>query len=77
MSLITLIQSDEEHRLAMSRLMSLMDATSSDTDFDAQEIDSLARAIEIYEQENYPIDPPEKSEAILFRLDQEDVGKND
>jgi HTH-type transcriptional regulator/antitoxin HigA len=35
------------------------------------EMDVLATLIEAYEQERYPIDPPDPLEAIKFRLEQE------
>ena len=77
MSHIKLIKSDQEHEQAIARLMSLMDTDPASGTCEADEIDVLALLIERYEQENFPIDPPEPIEAILFRMDQEGLKKKD
>lgn len=77
MSHIKLIKSDQEHEKALERLMSLMDADPAPGSCEADELDVLALIIERYEQENFPIDPPDPIDAILFRMEQEGLKKKD
>ncbi len=77
MNHIRVIRSDQEHEQAMSRLMSLMDIAPVTGTSESDEIDVLALLIESYEQDNFPVDPPDPIEAILFRMDQEGLKKKD
>ena len=74
---IKVIKSVQEHEKAMARLMRLMDIDPKSGTCEADEIDVLALLIESYEQDNFPIDPPDPIEAILFRMDQEGLKKKD
>ena len=65
-----IIKTDQAHRQAMERLTYLMDLDPAPDTPEAEEIDLLALLIEHYEQERYPIAPPDPIEAIRFRMDQ-------
>jgi len=42
-----------------------------------EELELLALLVEKYEEEHFPIDPPDPVEAILFRMDQEGLTAKD
>lgn len=65
-----IIKTDQAHRQALERLTHLMDLDPTPDTPEAEEIDLLALLIEHYEQERYPIAPPDPIEAIRFRMDQ-------
>lgn len=67
---LKLIKTTQEHAQAMTRLLELMDADPLAGSADADEIDVLALLIEQYEREQFPMDPPDPIDAIVFRMDQ-------
>ena len=77
MNHIKLIKSNQEHEQALARLMSLMDTDPQPNSAEEGELDVLALLIEKYEQEMFPIDPPEPIEAIKFRMEQQGLIKKD
>ncbi|OUS06497.1 plasmid stabilization protein [Gammaproteobacteria bacterium 42_54_T18] len=77
MNLIKLIKTGQEHEQALVRLMNLMDVDPVPGTCEADELDVLALLIERYEQENFPMDPPDPIEAIKFRMDQLGLKKKD
>lgn len=77
MNHIKIIKTDQEHEQALAYLMSLMDKEIAKGSPEADELDVLALLIESYEQERYPIDPPDPIEAIKFRMDQQGLQKKD
>jgi HTH-type transcriptional regulator/antitoxin HigA len=77
MSHIKLIKTAKDHEIYLDRLMDLMDADPASGTSESDEIDVLALVIERFEQENYPLDPPDPIEAILFRMDQQELKKKD
>lgn len=74
---IRLIKSDQDHEQALARLMTLMDLEPEDGSKEGDELDVLAVLIEKYEEEKFPIDPPDPIEAIKFRMDQQGLIKKD
>jgi HTH-type transcriptional regulator/antitoxin HigA len=40
-------------------------------------LDILATLIEAYETKHFPMDPPDPIEAILFRMDQQEISRKD
>ena len=72
-----IIKTDQEHRQALERLTYLMDLDPVPDSPDADEIDLLALLIEHYEQEHFPIAPPDPIEAIRFRMDQMGLRRQD
>lgn len=77
MNQFKLIKTDPEHEQALERLMALMERNPERDTAEANELDLLALIIEHYEQENYPIDPPDPIAAIKFRMDQMGLTRND
>ncbi len=70
MSHLKLIKTTQEHEQAVVRLLGLMDADPLAGSPGADEIDVLALLIEQYEREQFPMDPPDPIDAIVFRMDQ-------
>lgn len=70
MSQRRIIKTEQGHRQALERLTQLMDLDPVPGTSEADEIDLLALLIEHYEQERYPMAPPDPIEAIRFRMDQ-------
>lgn len=77
MNHIKIIKTDQEHEQALAHLMSLMDKELIKGSAEADELDVLALLIDCYEQDRYPIDPPDPIEAIKFRMDQQGLRKKD
>jgi HTH-type transcriptional regulator/antitoxin HigA len=63
------IKNERDYEQALRRVEELWDSAEGSAAQD--EMDVLATLIEAYEQERYPIDPPDPLEAIKFRLEQE------
>lgn len=74
---IKVIKSELEHEQALARLTNLMDADPAPGSSEADELDVLAILIERYEQERFPMDPPDPVEAIKFRMEQQGLKKSD
>jgi HTH-type transcriptional regulator/antitoxin HigA len=66
---IIAIQTEADYEVALVRVERLMDADPDSPEED--ELAYLASLIEQYEDEHYPIDPPDPVEAIKFRMEQE------
>lgn len=65
---IKLIKTEEDYQAAMARLDEIFDAKLGTKEGDELEI--LSMLIERYEDEHYPIGPPDPIEAIKFRMEQ-------
>lgn len=63
-----LIKTDKGYENALSRIDGLMDAKHGTSAMD--ELELLTALVEMYEDKNYPISPPDPIEAIKFRMDQ-------
>jgi HTH-type transcriptional regulator/antitoxin HigA len=74
---IKLIKTKHDHEQALARLMDLMDIDVAPNSAESDELDVLAMLIEKYEQEMFPIDPPDPVEAIKFRMEQQGLLKKD
>jgi HTH-type transcriptional regulator/antitoxin HigA len=64
-----LIKTPAEHRAALIRVESLMDAPPGSSEEEELELWSLL--IEKYDDEHFRIDPPDPVEAIRFRMEQQ------
>jgi HTH-type transcriptional regulator / antitoxin HigA len=62
------IKTHKDHKLALKRIESLWDAKPNTPSGD--ELDILTTLVEAYENEHYPIHPPDPVEAIKFRMEQ-------
>jgi len=69
MSYIKSIQLAQDHKLAMARLMSLMDLNPQLGSAEVDEIYVLALLIEKYEDEQSPINTPDPIETINCRME--------
>jgi len=69
------IHTENDYKLALKRVESLMDAKSGSKDFDELEI--LSTLVESYETKHYDIDAPDPIEAIKFRMEQEGLMQKD
>jgi HTH-type transcriptional regulator/antitoxin HigA len=63
------IESENEYHKDLQRIWELMDAEPGTPE--GEELELLSLVVEKYEEEHYPIEPPDPIEAILFRMDQE------
>lgn len=72
---IKVIKTEEDYQKALKRLEVIFDASVDSPEGDEAEI--LTILIEKYEDENYPIGPPDPIEAIKFRMDQLGMKKSD
>ena len=72
---IKVIKNEEDYERALERLEVIFDAPIDSPEGDEAEI--LSILIEKYEDEHYPIGPPDPIEAIKFRMEQMDMKKSD
>ncbi|MCX6235186.1 MAG: transcriptional regulator [Bacteroidetes bacterium] len=72
---IRLLKNEEDYKLAIKRFEELFDALADTPE--GEEAELLSYLIEKYEDENFPIDPPDPIEAIKFRMKQQGLKKMD
>lgn len=70
-----LIKNDAEYQEALKRLDDIFDANRNTPEGD--ELELLALLIETYEDEHYPIAPPDPIEAIKIRMEELDMKQKD
>lgn len=70
-----LIKNKRDYNAALSRIEQLMDAKSGTAEID--ELELLTALVEMYEEQNFPISPPDPIDAIKFRMDQLGLGQKD
>src|SRR3984957_8476722 len=69
------IRSKRDHAAALKEGERLWGAKAGTRDGDR--LDVLVTLIEAYEEEHYPIDPPDPIEAIKFRMEQQGLTRRD
>lgn len=69
------IKTEAEYEAALAHVATLMDAQPGSPE--EQELELFALLVERYEQEHFPIAPPDPVEAILFRMEQEGLTRKD
>jgi HTH-type transcriptional regulator/antitoxin HigA len=69
------IRSKRDHAAALKEAERLWGAKAGTRDGDR--LDVLVTLIEAYEEEHYPIDPPDPIEAIKFRMEQQGLPRRD
>ena len=69
------IRTEADHEAALMEVEQLWGAESGTARGDR--LDVLATLIDAYENEHYPIDPPDPIEAIKFRMDQQRLSRKD
>lgn len=74
---LKVLRTAEDHALAMERMLTLMKKNPALGSPESEEMEILGLLIEKYEDEHYPIVPPDPIEAIKFRMDQQGLRKKD
>lgn len=69
------IHDDEDHARSMSEIERLWGAADGTPEADALEV--LVTLVDAYEAKHHAIDPPDPIEAILFRMEQQGLSRND
>ncbi|MEQ1890077.1 MAG: helix-turn-helix domain-containing protein [Alphaproteobacteria bacterium] len=69
------IRTEADYTRALASLKKLWDAASGTMAGDR--LDILATLIDVYETENYPMDPPDPIDAIKFRMEQQGLTRKD
>lgn len=69
------IHNEQDHEAALERIGELMDARTGTPEGD--ELDILATLVEAWEARNCPIAAPDPVEAIVFRMKQLDLTRQD
>ena len=69
------IRSQADHAAALAEVERLWGATAGTPEGDR--LDVLVTLIDAYEDERYPIDPPDPIDAILFRMEQQGLSRRD
>jgi HTH-type transcriptional regulator/antitoxin HigA len=75
MTMVRPIRTDRDYEDALKQIDMLLDAKEGTEEADARDV--LAVLIEDYEEQHYPIDPPDPVEAIKFRMDQQGLSQKD
>jgi len=69
------IRNDADLRAAFARLSSIYQAPANTPEADEMEV--LTALIEVYENQHYPITPPDPVDAIRFRMEQQGLNAKD
>jgi HTH-type transcriptional regulator/antitoxin HigA len=75
MNTLKVIRSETEYKAALVRFEKLLNATRGSAEYDERDV--LAVLIERYEDEHFPIDPPDPIEALKFRMEQAGASRKD
>ncbi len=70
MSTIKPIRSEQDYDNAIARINQLLDKNPEPGSDDDNELDVLSTLVEVYEDEHYPILPPDPVEAIKFVMEE-------
>ena len=70
-----LIKNKKDYEIALSRIEQLMNAKSGTTEMD--ELELLTALVEMYEEQNFPIRPPDPVDAVKFRMQQLGLAQKD
>jgi len=70
-----LIKTEEQYEAALTHVDSLMSAEAGSNEL--EELELWVRLVEEYENEHYPIAPPDPIEAIRFRMEQQGLRRAD
>jgi len=70
-----LIKNEKDYDAALSRIEQLMNAKSGTTEMD--ELELLTALVEMYEERNFSISPPDPIDAIRFRMEQLGLAQKD
>ncbi|MCB1305866.1 MAG: ImmA/IrrE family metallo-endopeptidase, partial [Leptospiraceae bacterium] len=76
MTRIKEIKSEEQNQRALARIEELMDKEVL-SQSEERELSQLASLVETFEEQEYPIDPPDPIAAIRFRMEQQGLKQKD
>lgn len=71
------IKTKRDHDKYLARAYELMQKNLKPNSKESDELEVISILIEVYEKTNFPIEPPNPIEAILFRLDQLGMSKSE
>lgn len=71
------IKTKKDYTIALEKIYSFMNRDVKKGTAEADEYDIICTLVEKYENEHYPIAPPDPIEAIKFRMDQMDMKTQD
>jgi HTH-type transcriptional regulator / antitoxin HigA len=71
------IHNEEQYELYLSKIEELMDANPQQGTDEADLLEVLSVLTEKYEEQVYPISEPDPIDAILFRMEQLGMSRND
>jgi HTH-type transcriptional regulator/antitoxin HigA len=66
------IKTETDYQQALKEIEKLFDASPSTPEY--EKLDILTTLVEVYEQENYPIEPPSPIATILYYLESRNSG---
>ena len=69
-----MIRTREQYEVALANVEELMSREVVLGSDECARLEALARAVELYEKEHFPIELPSPSEAVRFRLEQKGKG---
>jgi len=72
---VKIIKTEKEYEAALARIEQLMNSVPGSPQ--EEELELLALLVSKYEDERYPISPPDPIDAILFRMDQQGLTARD
>lgn len=70
-----ILKTEVDYAAALAHVETLMDAEPGSPE--EEELDLFSMLVQQYEQEHYPIAPPDPVDAIRFRMDQEGLTRKD
>jgi len=71
------IKTNKEHEEYLAKAYELMQMELEPNSKESDELEVISILIEAYEKEHFPIEPPNPIDAILFRIDQLGMKKNE
>ena len=74
---VKIIKTPEEHEEALIELENLIETNPQAGTPEADRLELLAVLVRNYEDEHYPLPPPDPIEAIHFRMEQEGLTRED
>ncbi|MBS9386658.1 MAG: transcriptional regulator [Dolichospermum sp. BR01] len=66
------IRTESDHQQALKEIEQIFDAEPNTPEY--EKLDILTTLVEVYEKQNYPIDPPSPIAAILYYLESRNQG---
>ncbi len=71
------IKDEADHKEALARIEALIDQSPRAGSPEADELSALTALVQDYESTNFPIEPPDPVDAILFRMEQQNLNQRD